>query len=94
MTTPKKPVTPAAVDVLEDVAPAAPRMKRRDLLEVSALLRRQKLDANDTIAIGLGTQYLTEKRSGETSLPFREWLDEDIPENDDDEAGEEDDPTE
>jgi hypothetical protein len=84
MSTPKKPVEPIP----------APRMKRRDLLEVSALLRRQKLDPSDEMALGLGTQFLTEKRSGETSLTFGQWLDEDIPQDDEGEAeDEESDPT-
>lgn len=75
-------------DGIEPEAPKAPRMKRRDLLAVSALLRRNKLDPTDMSAMGLGIQYLQEKRAGETPLSFQAWLDEDLPEGDDDADGE------
>lgn len=65
-----------------------PRMKRRDLLAVAALLRRNKLDPTDLSAMGLGIQYLQEKRAGETLLSFQAWLDEDLPESEDDEDDE------
>lgn len=79
-------------EVSETVEEKQPPLKRRDLLEVSALLRRQKLDPSDEIAVSLGVQFLQAKRSGETKLAFRDWLDEDIP--DVEEEDEEADPTE
>lgn len=63
-----------------------PRMKRRDLLAVSALLRRNKLDPTDAQAMGLGILYLQEKRAGETPLSFQAWLDEDMPEDEDEDV--------
>lgn len=73
-------------------------MKRRELLEVSAFLRRFKMDPTDPVALGLAIQYREEKSSGETELGFQEWLDVDVEDEDDeteDEAaeGEEVDPT-
>lgn len=75
----------------EETPKEQPAMKRRDLLEVSALVRRQKLDPADPVTMSLGVSYLTEKRAGETSLSFKEWLDEDIPDEDEDDG---EDPTE
>lgn len=89
-------VTKPTKDVVvteEEVAPEKPKLKRRDLLEVSALLRRNKLDPTDPAAMGLGLEFLTEKKAGETKLAFRDWLDEDIPDDEDEGEGEEDDPT-
>lgn len=65
-------------------------MKRKDLLEASKLLRRNKLDSTDPAAMMLAIGYLNEKASGETEKPFTEWLDEEV--EDDDEL-EESDPT-
>lgn len=75
-----------------------PRMKRRDLLAVSAMLRRNKLDPTDPTAMGIGISYLEEKRAGETMLSFKAWLDEDLPEpeadeDNEDELDEDGDPT-
>lgn len=73
-------------DVTDGIEPEEekkPRMKRRDLLAVSALLRRNKLDPTDAQAMGLGILYLQEKRAGETKVSFQEWLDEDMPEDED-----------
>lgn len=80
-------------DVTDDIEPDGaeekkPRMKRRDLLAVSALLRRNKLDPTDAQAMGLGILYLREKRAGETLLSFQAWLDEDLPDSEDDEDNE------
>lgn len=75
----------------EETPKEQPAMKRRDLLEVSALVRRQKLDPADPVVMSLGVSYLTEHRAGETELSFKEWLDEDIPDESDDEPDE--DPT-
>lgn len=85
-------------DGIEPEAPKVPRMKRRDLLAVSALLRRNKLDPSDLSAMGLGIQYIQEKRAGETPLSFQAWLDEDLPEDEEadeseGEFGDDEDPT-
>lgn len=73
----------------------APKMKRRDLLEASKLLRRHKLDPQDPVALSLASNFLSEKKSGETSVSFQVWLDEDLADDDEDEGdGEDVDPTE
>lgn len=61
-------------------------MKRRDLLDASKLLARHKMDRTDPTAMSLAATYLSEKRDGKTDLPFDEWLDCDVEDEDDEES--------
>jgi hypothetical protein len=59
-------------------------VKRRDLLDASKLLRRHKMDPSDMAALGLATEYLSEKKEEKTVLGFQAWLDEEVEDEDDD----------
>lgn len=93
MTAPKKTPTDPVTETVEvvdgevqtvDNMPEKPRMKRRDLLYASALLRRHKMDPTDPAAMSLAIEFVSEKKNGETEKSFQEWLDEDIEEDEED----------
>ena len=52
-------------------------MKRLDLLEAAKLLDKHKLPATDA-TLFIATQYAEGWRLGEITVPFKEWLDEDM----------------
>lgn len=68
-------------------------MKRRDILEASKLLRQHKMQVDDQAALGLALGYLREKKDGETTATFSEWLDEEVEDDEDEDEGDGADPT-
>jgi hypothetical protein len=59
-------------------------MKRRDLLDASKLLLRHKMDPSNPLLLGLAAEFLAGRKSGDITLSFQPWLDEEI---DDDDEG-------
>jgi hypothetical protein len=41
------------------------------------------MDPSDMAALGLATEYLSEKKDEKTTLGFQAWLDEDVEDDDD-----------
>ncbi len=54
-------------------------MKKRDLLDGSALLRRHKIDV-DPVSASLAAKYVSDRRDGveAAKVSFDEWLDSDV----------------
>jgi hypothetical protein len=54
-------------------------MKKRDLLDGSALLRRHKIDV-DPVSASLAAKYISDRRDGveAAAVSFDEWLDSDV----------------
>lgn len=70
-------------------------VKRIDLLNASKLLAKEGItkpgDQDNTTALMLGVQYLTEKREGKTDLDFQDWLEGEVEDDDvESETGSED----
>jgi hypothetical protein len=58
-------------------------MKKRDLLDGSALLRRHKIDV-DPVSASLAAKYISDRRDGveAAAVSFDEWLDSDVDDED------------
>jgi hypothetical protein len=58
-------------------------MNRRDLLSASKLLLRHKMDASNPLLLGFAAEFLAGRKTGEITTSFKDFLEEDISDDDD-----------